>query len=155
VGRIVKAHGLTGEVVVDLLTDRIERLDPGTELVLAGDGPLQVLRRRRHQERWLVVFEGVRGREAAEALRGRELLATPLVADDDTLFVHELIGTEVRDTAGRRLGTVEAVEPNPASDLLVLAGGGLVPVRFVVAHDPGVSVTVDVPEGLLDLGDEG
>jgi hypothetical protein len=49
---------------------------------------------------------------------------------------------------------VEAVEPNPASDLLVLAGGGLVPLRFVVAHEPGVSVTVDVPEGLLETGDD-
>ena len=44
---------------------------------------------------------------------------------------------------------VEAVEANPASDLLVLDGERLVPLRFVVAHAPGV-VTVDVPDGLFD-----
>ncbi len=48
------------------------------------------------------------------------------------------------------LGIVEAVQANPASDLLVLEDGGLVPLRFVVRSDPGVSVTVDVPDGLLD-----
>jgi len=42
------------------------------------------------------------------------------------------------------------VEPNPASDLLVLTGGGLIPLRFVIDHQAGVRVTVDVPEGLLD-----
>ncbi len=49
------------------------------------------------------------------------------------------------------LGTVESVEANPASDLLVLDGGALIPLRFVVEHEPGVRVTVEVPDGLLDL----
>ena len=46
-----------------------------------------------------------------------------------------------------------AVEANPASDLLVLAGGGLVPLRFVVDHQAGVRVAVDVPDGLLDTAE--
>ena len=49
------------------------------------------------------------------------------------------------------LGTVVSVEANPASDLLVLDGGALIPLRFVVGNEPGVRVTVDVPDGLLDL----
>jgi hypothetical protein len=49
------------------------------------------------------------------------------------------------------LGTVEGVEANPASDLLVLDGGVLIPLRFVVASEPGVRITVEVPDGLLDL----
>jgi hypothetical protein len=46
---------------------------------------------------------------------------------------------------------VEEVQANPASDLLVLTGGGLIPLRFVVDLEPGVRVTVDMPDGLLDL----
>ena len=57
----------------------------------------------------------------------------------------------VEDVTGAELGTVESVQANPASDLLVLDGGGLIPLRFVVDLEPGVRVTVDVPDGLLDL----
>ncbi len=46
---------------------------------------------------------------------------------------------------------MDSVEANPASDLLVLDGGGLIPLRFVVGSSPGERVTVDVPDGLLDL----
>ena len=57
----------------------------------------------------------------------------------------------VEDTAGTRLGTVVSVEANPASDLLVLDGGALIPLRFVVGSVPGRRVTVELPDGLLDL----
>ena len=67
------------------------------------------------------------------------------------MWVHELIGAEVRDRAGRALGRVVAVEANPAHDLLVLDGGALVPMVFVVEHDATVRVVVDLPDGLLDL----
>lgn len=148
VGRIAKPHGLMGEVVVDLWTDQPDRLDSGS--VLTSDaGDLQVLSSRPHQGRYLVCFEGVVDRLGADALRGTVLRALP-VDVPGTLWVHELVGAEVVATDGRVLGTVEAVEPNPASDLLVLAGGGLIPLRFVIDHQVGVRVTVDVPEGLLD-----
>ena len=55
----------------------------------------------------------------------------------DALWVHELVGATVRDAAGTALGTVASVEANPASDLMVLESGGLIPVRFVTAHDAG------------------
>ncbi len=148
VGRIAKPHGLVGEVVVDLWTDQTDRLDPGS--VLNSDaGELHVLSSRPHQGRHLVCFEGVVDRLGADALRGTVLRAPPVDAPG-TLWVHELVGAEVVATDGRVLGTVDAVEPNPASDLLVLTGGGLIPLRFVIDHQVGVRVTVDVPEGLLD-----
>jgi 16S rRNA processing protein RimM len=99
----------------------------------------------------LVGFEGVGTREAAEALAGATLRAEPLPeADAEGLWVHELIGTEVVGTDGENHGTVTAVEANPASDLLVLDSGALVPLRFVVSVEPG-KLTVDAPEGLFDL----
>jgi len=148
VGRVIKPHGLRGEVIVDLVTNRTERLDPGSTLVIEH-GELVVADSRPHQKRFIVQFEGVVGRDAAEALRGAVLRAIP-IEDPDALWVHELIGAEVVDTDGAVLGTVEAVEANPASDLLVLASGGLVPVRFVVESTPE-RVVVDAPPGLLEV----
>jgi 16S rRNA processing protein RimM len=141
-----------GEVVVDLVTDRTERLAPGTTLE-AGDPPrhltVRTSRRQGPGSRWLVVFDGVASREDAERLRAAVLRAPALPADPGVLFVHELIGAEVWSADGRRAGTVIAVEANPASDLLALDSGALVPARFVVSHEPGVRVTIDVPPGLL------
>ena len=84
-----------------------------------------------------------------------ELTADPLagdadVLDDDELWVHEVVGAEVVDRAGAPVGRVTAVEANPAHDLLVLDGGVLVPMVFVVEQRDGVLV-IDPPDGLLDL----
>jgi 16S rRNA processing protein RimM len=147
IGRIGKAHGLAGEVHVDLWTED-SRLEEGS--VLSSDrGPLTVVASRPHQGRHLVRFEGVHDRQGAEALRGLVLRARP-IERPGTLWVHELVGAAVESTDGRRLGEVAAVEANPASDLLVLADGGLIPLRFVVSHTPGERVVVEVPDGLLD-----
>nr|MDP9021073.1 ribosome maturation factor RimM [Actinomycetota bacterium] len=69
--------------------------------------------------------------------------------DPDALWVHELIGSAVLDLHGTVHGKVVAVEANPASDLLVLDDGRLVPLRFLVGTATG-RVTVDPPAGLLD-----
>lgn len=145
----MKPHGLGGEVVVELYTERVERLVPGSVLRRDG-GELRVESSRPHQGRHLVRFAGVVDRDGADALRGAVLRAEP-IEDDDTLWVHELVGALVRTRDGRGVGRVVAVEANPASDLLVLDSGALVPLRFVVESRPGIDVTVDVPEGLFDL----
>lgn len=149
VGRIGRAHGLRGEVAVHLSTERTERLAPGASLWTAADRELVVSASRRHQQRWLVRFDGVADRDAAEALRGELLYADPIQTDGDELWVHELIGAIVQDPAGTTLGTVIAVEANPASDLLVLDGDRLLPLVFVTDHAPG-RLTVDPPDGLWD-----
>jgi 16S rRNA processing protein RimM len=149
VGRIVKAHGLRGEVIVDMISNVPEpRLAPGS--VLASQrGDLEVRGATPHQGRWIVAFDGIADRNAAETYRGVVLLAEPLEGDEDTLWVHELIGSEVFDLDGRSYGPVEAVEANPASDLLVLSGDRLVPLVFVKTRLPG-RVVIDPPPGLLD-----
>ena len=149
VGRIVKAHGIRGEVIVDLTSNRPdERLAPGS--VLSSDkGDLKVVSATPHQGRWIVTFAGVPDRNSAETYRGTVLSAEPLEGDDGTLWVHELIGSEVFDLTGRSYGPVEAVEANPASDLLVLSGDRLVPLVFVKTRLPG-RVVIDPPDGLFD-----
>jgi 16S rRNA processing protein RimM len=137
-------------VSVAPVTNRAERFAPGSVLY-AGELELHVASAREHQDRWLVRFEGVDDRNAAEALRGALLTGDAAeTPDDDELWVHDLIGSDVFDRAGTPLGRITAVEANPAHDLLVLDRGALIPVVFVVEHGDG-RVVVDVPEGLLDL----
>ncbi len=150
VARIVKPHGIRGEVIVALLTDRAERVEAGVVLVGAADHrQFEIVTSRPHQGRYIVTFAGVADRTEAESLRGTLLLAEPL-DDPDALWVHDLVGAELVDAAGVSHGTVESVQENPAADLLVLTDGRLVPVNFVVSHEPG-RVVVDAPEGLFDL----
>ena len=150
VGSVGKAHGLRGEVQVRLTTDRTERVDPGSVLH-SDDQTLVVAASRPHQNGWLVRFEGVDDRNAAEALRGVVLRADP-IDDPDTLWIHELIGARIVQTDGTDRGVVASVQANPASDLLVTETGALVPLTFVVELVDGV-ITIDPPEGLFDLSD--
>ncbi len=132
---------------MELVTNRTERVAPGSALRAHGR-LLEIESSRPFHDRWLVFFRGVGSREEAELLRDAPLSA-PALEDPEAFWVHELIGSEVRDAAGHALGTVKAVLANPASDLLELDGGGLVPVRFVTRREPG-QVVVDLPSGLLD-----
>lgn len=147
VGRIAKSHGLRGEVLVSLTTNRTERVEPGSVLYL-GDEPVEVQASRAHQGKWIVAFAGVGDRNAADALRGR-ILSAPPVDDPDELWVHELIGSEVVERDGTSHGRIESVQENPAHDLLVLASGLLVPLVFVVEAGDG-RVVIDPPDGLFD-----
>jgi 16S rRNA processing protein RimM len=152
VGRITKPHGVRGEVLVRLTSDRTERLAAGAVL-FTDDGPLTVVSSSAHHDRWIVRFEEIPDRDAAEGRRGTVLRAQPLTADDldaGTFWVHDLVGATVELPDGTSVGTVEAVEANPASDLLVLSGGALVPVVFITDQQQG-RVVIDPPEGLFDL----
>ena len=108
VGRVAKPHGLRGEVVVALSTNRPERVAKGTVLH-TEQGPLTVTASRPHQHRHIVRFAGVDTREAADALHGLVLSAEPL-EDPDALWVHELIGSR-----GRRPARHRARHGRPAS----------------------------------------
>ena len=151
VGRVGRAHGLRGEVHIVAVSNVADRFAPGSHLVV-GELPLVVKSARASGSGWVVHFSGVDDRNGAELLRGRSVRAEALEAGSRAgeVFVHEVIGAEVRDRAGTRLGRVESVQANPAHDLLVLDGGALVPFVFVVDQEPGV-VVVDLPDGLLDL----
>jgi 16S rRNA processing protein RimM len=111
-------------------------------------GELRIEAARPFGGNWLMRFAGVTTREQAEALRST-LLRGRALDDEDAWWVHELIGSEVVGTDGARLGTVTAVVANPASDLVELDGGGLIPLRFVVEKTAD-RIVVDVPPGLID-----
>lgn len=122
------------------------RFAAGVRLLVAGE-EREITAASPHGTRWIVHFAGTDDRTAAEALHGAVVEAEPL-DDPDVLWAHDLVGARVSTTEGRHVGTVVAVEANPAADLLVLDSGALVPVGFVVDSDEG-EVTIDPPTGLV------
>ncbi|HET6816390.1 MAG TPA: ribosome maturation factor RimM [Mycobacteriales bacterium] len=164
VGRIARAHGIGGEVAVEVRTDSPDlRFAPGA--VLATDpsenGPLTVERARWHSGRLLVSFAEVADRTSAEALRNTFLVAdsaTSPAVDEDEYWDHELIDLAVITVDGEDLGSITDVVHPPGGDLLVVRrpDGAELLVPFVRAIVPTVDiaqrrVVVDPPEGLLDL----
>jgi 16S rRNA processing protein RimM len=172
VGRVVRPHGVRGEVVVEVHTDSPdERFVPGAVVGTepAEAGPLRITEVRRHhgrtgggRARLLVHFDGYADRDGAETLRGVYLTvdseSLPPLEDPDEFHDHQLVGLTAVSPDGAVLGHVVRVEHAPASDLLVLArpGGREALVPFVKAIVPEVDlaagrVVLTPPEGLLDL----
>jgi 16S rRNA processing protein RimM len=148
VGRIDRAHGLRGELVVTLTTNRLERVATGA-LLYTDDEVLTVESAQPHLGRFIVRFVGVNTRADADRLHGAPLYADA-IDDPGEWWVHDLIGAMVIDQQGIERGRVVEVQANPASDLLVLDTGALVPLRFAVELTANERVAVDTPEGLFD-----
>jgi 16S rRNA processing protein RimM len=165
VGRIAKAHGITGEVAVDVRTDDPDyRYAPGSSLATDPQerGPLVIERTRWHSGRLLVRFTGVADRSAAEALRGTLLVAdssTSAASDDgEDFWDHDLVGLAAILEDGSIAGEIMDVlhPPGPAVLVVRRTGGGELLVPFVREIVPVVDlsagrVVLTPPEGLLDL----
>lgn len=150
IGYLRKAHGVHGQLNVQLATDRPERLVPGSRW-FAREGWLTVVSASPHQDRWLVTFSEIGDRLGAQRYTNMPVYAEPL-DDPDELWVHDLIGLPVVDVDGTARGTCVAVVENPAADLLELDTGALVPVVFVTEHS-GERIVIDPPAGLFELLD--
>lgn len=171
VGRIVKSHGIRGELVVEVRTDSPEeRFAPGTQLTgrtgrgnTAVDRVVTIEAARNHSGRLLVRLAGTSDRDTADSLRGMLLLvdADSLTdpEDPDEFHDHQLVGLRVLDSSGTALGEVTEIVHTPAGELLGirLTDGSDTLVPFVTEMVPTVDVVggtcvIDPPEGLLDLG---
>ncbi|OBG13324.1 ribosome maturation factor RimM [Mycolicibacterium celeriflavum] len=167
VGRVVKAHGITGELVVDVRTDDPEaRFAPGESLRgRSAKGGVErdyvVESARAHGGRLLVRLDGVADRDAADALRGTLFVVDseelPPIEDPDEYYDHQLEGLQVRTVAGDDIGTVAEVLHTAAGELLAVRSAEReVLVPFVSAIVTSVSLTeqlieIDPPEGLLEI----
>jgi 16S rRNA processing protein RimM len=172
VGRVVKAHGITGEVVVEVHTDDpAARFASGSTLRAKpsrGRGEERscvVDTVREHGGRLLVRFAGVDDREGADALRGSLFVVDsddlPPIDEPDTYYDHQLEGLQVWTSAGEDVGVVAEVLHTAAGELLAVRRSDgdetrEVLVPFVNAIVTSVSlddqtVEIDPPDGLLDL----
>lgn len=162
VGTVGRAHGLRGQVTVRARTDNVEQRFAAGAVVTSDGRTLTVAGHSWLNGVLLVSFEGVTDRTSAEALRGAELwadgIAEPTAADEYADLI--LIGMDVVAPDGSALGTLVAVQHNPAQDLLVVrtAGGDRL-VPFVEALVPEVDlagrrIVVDPIPGLLSEVDD-
>ncbi|KAA1431124.1 ribosome maturation factor RimM [Mycolicibacter arupensis] len=167
VGRVVKAHGIRGELVVDVRTDDPElRFAPGATLHARKSGSPQrdyvVEAARPHGARLLVRLAGVGDRDGADALRGSIFVVDsadlPPITEPDTYYDHQLEGLQVRTVAGEDIGTVTEVLHTAAGELLAIkrTDGRELLVPFIAAFVPSVSladnaVVIEPPDGLLEL----
>jgi 16S rRNA processing protein RimM len=164
VGKVTKAHGLRGEVVVLVTSDNPARFASGASVFLEQGRELRVRSSRSSGSRLLVAFHGIDDRAAAEALRGVTLVVPrsmlPALADGE-YWPHELKGCAVVTESGRALGIVADVVSSRANDLWVAVDEQgtetLVPAirEVVVEVDIGVRRVVvrDIP-GLTVPDDE-
>ncbi|MGW0733455.1 ribosome maturation factor RimM [Streptomyces sp. NPDC002851] len=164
VGRIGRAHGIKGEVTIEVRTDEPElRLAPGAVLATdpANVGPLTIAAGRVHSGRLLLRFDGVRDRNAAEALRNTLLIAEvdpdELPDEPDTYYDHQLMDLDVVTTEGQEVGRVTEISHLAAQDLFIVErpDGSEVMIPFVEEIVTEIDLdqqraVIDPPPGLID-----
>jgi 16S rRNA processing protein RimM len=122
VGTVTKAHGVRGQVAVQVLSDNPDRFAEGAVVYLEDGRVLTVSSTRSHGGRLLLTFREIRDRDAAEGLRGRTLVVPESMLPplpEGEWWPHQLQGCDVHTESGRDLGRLIDVIPNPANDLWV------------------------------------
>ncbi|QJT04322.1 ribosome maturation factor RimM [Streptomyces asoensis] len=164
VARIGRAHGIKGEVTVEVRTDEPEaRLAPGAVLATdpASTGPLTIETGRVHSGRLLLRFEGVRDRTAAEALRNTLLIAevdpAELPEEEDEYYDHQLMDLDVVTKDGAEVGRITEISHLPSQDLFIVErpDGSEVMIPFVESIVTEIDLeeqraVIDPPPGLID-----
>lgn len=166
VGRIARAHGTRGQVIVDPETDFPEtRFQVGAELFVERHGNLErlILTAVRFQhDRPVIAVGGVDTMDAAEALAGLELrvpVEQLTALPDGTFYRHDLVGCRVETQAGNAVGIVREVEGTTSGARLVVDGvRGEVQIplaaEICTTIDPAARrIVIDPPPGLLELNE--
>jgi len=166
VGRIARAHGIRGQVIVNLETDfPAQRFEPGAEMFVSRGGRVEALRLasvRFQRDRPVVALDGVQTMNDAEALAGLELRVPKdrlMPLPEGAFYHHDLVGCEIETREGRRVGVVREVEGGAGGSRLVVDGDRgeiLIPMAAEICTTVDVGakrIVVDLPEGLLELND--
>jgi 16S rRNA processing protein RimM len=164
VGRIARAHGIRGQVIVNPETDfPDQRFRPGATVFAKRGASVELLTIttvRFQNGRPVIGLEGVQTMNDAEALAGLELRVpieelAPL--PEGTFYHHDLVGCHVVTKSGEEVGTVESVEGTIGGSRLVVAGAKgevLIPLASEICQTIDVTarrIVIEPPEGLLDL----
>lgn len=164
VARIGRAHGIKGEVTVEVRTDEPEiRLGPGAVLATepASTGPLTIETGRVHSGRLLLRFAGVRDRTGAEALRNTLLIADvdpeEFPADPEEFYDHQLMDLDVVLADGTEIGRITEITHLPSQDLFIVErpDGTEVMIPFVEEIVSEIDLeeqraVITPPPGLID-----
>ncbi len=158
VGKVVKTFGLRGEIKIYPYTTYNVRFQKGATLLME-DKEYVVKKTKPHQNCFIIQLEGVTKIEQAENLLGQEIFAKPISFDskdaEGQYHYTELIGLEVFDEKGERIGNVENILPMPTDDLMKI-GDILLPARkdFVRSVDiENKKIVVRLIEGMLEISE--
>ncbi len=164
VGRVARAHGIAGRVIVNPETDFVEdRFRVGAELLARRGGRVERMRvtaMRVHLGRPIVALDAVATTNDAEAMAGVEFRVrvgdlAPL--PEGMFYRHDLVGCRVETTGGAEVGVVASVDGELGTSRLVVKapfGDVLVPLAQAICVGIDIAarrIVVDPPEGLLDL----
>ncbi|MHB9096157.1 MAG: ribosome maturation factor RimM [Eubacteriales bacterium] len=163
VGEIINTHGIKGELKVRPLTDFPERFETSSVLLMEKDGQTKQLtvERARPQKNMLIIkFKEIPDMDSAEELKGGMLKITrdqlPELPED-TYYIFEIIGLEVRTEDGRILGRVRDITQTGSNDVYIVAGQtkeylipGLKEVVKSLDKEKGVMVIKPL-DGLLEI----
>ncbi|MFD6226345.1 ribosome maturation factor RimM [Streptomyces sp. NPDC060232] len=164
VARIGRAHGIKGEVTVEVRTDEPElRLSPGAVLRTepASVGPLTIETGRVHSGRLMLRFAGVKDRTAAESLRNTLLIAdvdpAELPEEEDEYYDHQLMDLDVVLADGTEIGRITEISHLPSQDLFIVErpDGTEVMIPFVEEIVAEIDLeeqrcVITPPPGLID-----
>jgi 16S rRNA processing protein RimM len=150
VGRVIRPHGIRGELRVHAFNPAAQNIQHGRTVHLSGE-PRQVVRARWDNDGWILQLSGMTTRGQVEELRG-ELLEVPdagvVREDSESYFVHELVGLRVVTEEGVDLGAISDVLHTGANDVYVVRGAGgevLIPAIADVVRD------VDLGAGMMRI----
>ena len=164
VGRIARAHGIKGQVIVNPETDFLEeRFKPGAELFVSRGGSVErvtLTTVRFHRDRPVIGIDGVEDMNAASKLAGLELRIPAERLSElpaGSYYRHDLVGCRIETSGGQLVGTVKAVEGNAGGSRLVIdtpGGEVLVPLAVEICttiDTTGKRIVIEPPAGLLEL----
>ena len=172
VGKVLRSYGTKGKVLVGSMTDFPQRFEPGSRLLAGRDesrlSRVEVIESTVHKGNYLLTLAGTIEGEDGEwkpvdpvTLEGQYLF----VSEDDLVepgdgeyYYHELIGNVVVTAGGDEIGIVSTIVRAGPQDLLVIDGGDrgdvYIPIVSAIVKEvdlEGGRVTIDPPDGLLDL----
>jgi 16S rRNA processing protein RimM len=163
VGKIVKVHGLRGEVKIFSYSGQPENFHGYQEIVLVDAAgnltlPLDVERVRAQGKMAIAQLSSVNSRNRAQEIVGLGVLVSknrlPDTAEDE-YYWYQYEGKLILDLAGQTIGRVESLFSNGAQDILVVKSGAkeiLIPVtKSIILQETPEALIVDPPPGLLDL----
>ena len=162
-GKILKPHGILGEMKVSLFNSESETLKIGQSVWVQMAGKsyesFVIEKLNLQSEKTRLKFKNINDRNSAELLRGFTLSVRRdefPSTDDDEFYLIDLIGYRVVDQTGKKLGEVSEIMENPANDILIISDGDqehLIPLvdEFVMLFDiKQQQITINLIDGLID-----
>ena len=153
VGKLLKPHGVRGEMRMEIWTDFPERLKAGVGIEVGetedSRRAMEIHGVRYHRGRWLLDLVGIRSREDVEKLRGLYIFLPEQALDElpeGYYYEHHLVGLECRSPEGEALGRVKALETDGGQTRILVQRGSR---EFLVPWVPELVTEVDLEAAYL------